>query len=201
MHELGFRTWVTDVFSMATDLNLDLASGLAEFRIDCKDKVRAKFRNDWCNEMQDLEKNPILRTYAGFKLVFGIEPYLKLVKEHKYRIAISRLRCSSHTLAIERRRYERPKPPIEQRVCMACRGCIENEVHFVTQCDINSDDRRWLESKVSDICRLYITLSDNEKFVFLNTSCDSRILTWYGKFLHKSFKARNIFIETYHAPV
>ena len=100
---------------------------------------------------------------------------MKPVKEHKYRIAISRLRCSSHTLAIERRRYERPKPPIEQRVCMACRGCIENEVHFVTQCDINSDDRRWLESKVSDICRSFITLSDNEKFVFLKTSFDSRI--------------------------
>ena len=35
------------------------------------------------------------------------------------------------------------------------------------------------------------TLSDNEIFLFLITSNDPQILTWFGKFLHRSFIIRN----------
>lgn len=194
LHELGFHTWISETFAMATEYNLDLSRNVSDFKIVSKNNVRAKFRNDWDEELHDIERNPILRTYITFKSTFTSEPYLKLVKEHNYRVAISRLRCSSHTLAIERRRYERPKPPIEQRVCIACKSTVEDEIHFVTQCAINIHERTVLEAKIYNIHASYIHFSDTQKFAFLNTSYDARILTWYGKFLHNSFKSRNLYI-------
>ena len=158
----------------------------------CRKGVRSNFIKDWTNELHDIDKNPILRTYILFKSSFEQEPYLKLVKEQKYRVAIARLRSSSHTLAIERRRYERPKPPVEQRLCKLC-NMVENEIHFVTQCAINQAERSVLENNVSKLYPSFPLIDDYQKFLFLMKNNDANILTWFGKFLHNSFKTRNIF--------
>ena len=197
LHELGFHSWASEVLAMENEYNVDFSCIMSKFKTISKNNVRAKFRTDWCDELHNIEKNPILRTYNTFKTTFAIEQYLTCVKEHKYRVAISRLRSSSHTLAIERRRYERPKPPIEQRVCIACTSSVEDEVHFVTQCVINIDDRRILERKISEVYSNYMQFNDMQKFMFLNTSYDARIMTWYGKFLHNSFKVRNFYMASY----
>ena len=197
LHELGFHTWASEVLALGREYDIDFSCKLSQFKNVSRNNVRAKFRNNWFDELQDIEQNPILRTYNTFKSSFAIEPYLICVKELKYRVAISRLRSSSHTLAIERRRYERPKPPIEQRVCIACTSSVEDEVHFVTQCVINIDDRRILERKISEVYSNYMQFNDIQKFMFLNTSYDARIMTWYGKFLHNSFKVRNFYMASY----
>ena len=58
--------------------------------------------------MADLDRNPILRTHRYIKWSFKIEPYLHLIKDHRYRHAIALLRTSSHILHIERGRYTKP---------------------------------------------------------------------------------------------
>ena len=194
LHQLAFHTWVSKALAIASDLNLDFSCSVSSFKNNSKHLVRARCRNDWSEELKNIRKNPILRTYVTFKSDFEIEPYLRLVKENKYRVAISRLRCSSHTLAIERRRHERPKPPVEQRTCMKCVSSVEDEIHFVTQCTINVNERVLLEAKISNICPFYFAFNSQQKFEYLNKSNDARILTWYGKFLHNSFKVRNLFM-------
>ena len=193
LNGMGFQTWTGDVDSLLDGYNLDVACKTSVFKVLCKRNVRARFRENWYCDLYDMDKNPILRTYNLFKASFNLEPYLILVKEHKYRAAIARLRSSSHTLAIERRRYERPKPPIEQRVCVICTNVVEDEIHFVTRCKVNQLERSLLESKVSKLNPTFMSLDEYQKFVFLNQSDDARILTWYGKFLHNSFNARNIY--------
>ena len=64
--------------------------------------MEQKFIAEWQNDVKNESKYPILRTYRKFKTRYELEPYLYLVKNPKYRIAISKLRSSSHMLEIER---------------------------------------------------------------------------------------------------
>ena len=70
--------------------------------------------------LQDINNNPILRTYNLFKKEFKWECYLNWVKNPKYRKALTKFRLSSHTLEIERGRHTNPTTPLEQRQCRIC---------------------------------------------------------------------------------
>ena len=40
-----------------------------------------QFKNIWLTELQNIERNPILRNYNTFKLEFGMEKYLDMVTD------------------------------------------------------------------------------------------------------------------------
>ena len=56
--------------------------------------------------------------YNQYKTECKLEPYLDLVCENKYRIALSRFRLSSHRLMTEIGRYN--GTPREDRICLFC---------------------------------------------------------------------------------
>ena len=143
-------------------------------------------------ELHELNK-PILRTYSVFKSDFVLECHLNSVKDLRYRAAITKLRTSSHVLEIERGRYQKPKVPRDQRLCRIC-NVVEDEEHFVTSCNINHGERSLLYSIMTNKMPYFGTLSANEMFLFLIISNDPQILTWFGKFLHRSFIIRNEFL-------
>ena len=127
-----------------------------------------------------------------------MEPYLLLVKNYRYRIALTKLRASSHTLQIERGRYTRPKTLECDRLCAAC-NLIENEIHFVTNCTINSVLRCELYGKIRAKNYNFDTLNDKDKCIYLLKSEDVQVLTWLGKFVYKSFIMRDQFIGSLSA--
>ena len=184
--EHGFDTWVSSLRKLADSYQLNAYVDPNKFRQECKTKVRSRFVDQWTADMNDINSYPILRTYRHIKVSFRTEPYICLVKDKRYRHAISRLRCSSHMLHIEKGRYTRPKTPLNERLCYSCH-CIEDELHLVTACSINVEERRILFSKVADKYRGFDNLDDVGKFVFLLTFEDAQMLTWLGKFLYKSF--------------
>ena len=61
--------------------------------------------------MTDLDRNSILGIYRYIKWSFKIEPYLYLVKDHRYHHAKAQLKTTSQILHIERGRYTKPEPP------------------------------------------------------------------------------------------
>ena len=66
-----------------------------------------------------------------FKKQFKIESYLHHVTIVKNRVALTRLRVSSHNLEIEVGRYHISRvTPLHQRVCRTCQ-VFEDEIHFV----------------------------------------------------------------------
>ena len=148
-----------------------------------------KFVNMWQQELTTQTK-PILRTYSLFKNDFFIEHHLESITDFRYRTATTKLRCSSHALEIERRRYQNPKVPRDLRLCLVCQ-VVEDEEHFVTNCSINQAERRLLYSKISCKVPRFSTLSNVDIFLYLLTNNDPQILTWFGKFVHQSFIARN----------
>ena len=130
---------ITKMHKLADDYQMNLSQDPAKFH--CKIVVRTNYIKQWEANMADLDRNPILRTYRYIKWSFKIEPYLYLVKDHRYRHAIAQLRTSSHILHIERGRYTKPRTPVNERLCSLC-NCVEDELHFVTASTINQTERK-----------------------------------------------------------
>ena len=112
----------------------------------------------------------------------------------KKRMALSRLRTSSHTLQIEKGRHAKPKLPIEERICVACHS-TEDEMHFVMHCNINSEQRKILWDKIAAVNDNFVHMNPEEMFTYLLSSNDQRIINWVAKFVHASFGARCEFIQ------
>ena len=63
---------------------------------------------------------------------------------------------------------------------------------FVASCRVNINERQTLFTKISSKDPTFMHLDNREKFIFLMSCKDRQILTWFGKFLHKSFITRNM---------
>ena len=68
---------------------------------------------------------------------------------------------------------------------------IENEEHFVTNCQMNIYERQIFFTKISFKVRAFAELNNHEKRIYLMSCKDSQILIWFRKFLYKSFDIRN----------
>ena len=77
-----------------------------QFKGHCKQLVMQRFVDAWQEELRELNK-PILRTYSEIKSDFVFECHLNSVKDLRYRVAITKLRTSSHVLEIARGRYKK----------------------------------------------------------------------------------------------
>ena len=144
LHQMGFVTWVTRVGELVDTYSINIDDSPAKFKSECKRSVFGKFTHD----VQNIQRNPIMRTYCNIKQEFGMETHLELIKNHKYRTAMAQLRTSSHTLAIEYRRYTRPKTKLEDRYCLFCPHALEDEKHFLVKCIMNKAERDILFSKL-----------------------------------------------------
>ena len=59
-----------------------------------------------------------------------------MINVKKFQTSLSRLRLSSHRLEVETGRSTRPKKtPFENRKCKFCNN-LEDEYHFVLQCEL-----------------------------------------------------------------
>ena len=191
LNSLGFKNWVSKVCVLAQKyhVNIDDEHPTLYFKQLCKETVLNSFKSDWTYNVQNVIKNPILRTYTKFKYNFELEPYLKYITNSKHRNALSKLRASSHILEIERGRYTNPKTPMENRLCPLC-NIVDDEEHLVMTCEVNRIEREELYSKVGYIDRHFIYYNTDEKFIFLMTSNNPYILSWLGKFIYLSFEKR-----------
>ena len=69
-------------------------------------------------------------------------------------------------------------------------NCVDDELHFVTLCEMNLNERRILSDKVTGKSPEFEHLCDGEKFVFLSTFDNAQMLSWLGKFLYPSFRSK-----------
>ena len=152
-----------------------------------KGHVQLLYRNSWFNEVNDSTKNPKLRLYKCLKTDYMVEPYL-YINVPKYRVALSRLRLSSHHLGIEKGRHARPMIPVDQRLCTTCVNEIDDEIHFVTKCSKYSTLRKNLFSTVSTSVPSFCNMGEKEKFVTIMRSEDPHIMLSVAKFCYTAWK-------------
>jgi hypothetical protein len=140
-----------------------------------------------------------LTTYFMFKENFTMENYM-YIKSHEIRKSIFRFRISAHDLRIETGRYEFVKNNAGQRIplernkrirLMSNQNCIEDEYHFLTECQLYTQERQNFFHYISLLNKNFILLSKGDKFFWLITKEDNLIITQLSEYLVKTFKIRH----------
>ena len=110
-----------------------------------------------------------LRTYNLIKESGETETYLKVIKNVKDRISLSRFRLSNHKLLIETGRHENLNR--EDRICPFCctQSLVEDEIHFLTRCILYNKIRKPLYEMCTELKPNFTFYSDVEQFKFLMT--------------------------------
>ena len=102
----------------------------------------------------------------------------------KYIQALSKLRVSSHRLAVESSRWARPtRIPIDERKCVNC-NILEDEFHFAIECDMYSDFR------IRYIPKYYWKRPSMFKFVELVNTTNIKLLRILSVYIYQAFKCR-----------
>ena len=112
---------------------MDLASRFQCSKQDPASKIRnimeRHYKELW---LQSIQCNNKLRTFKRFKHEFKLENYL-LHESLENRKNLTRLRISSHKLAVETGRYK--NIALNERLCQLCEcNAVEDEYHFVMNC-------------------------------------------------------------------
>ena len=171
LHDLGF----SPVWENHSTFN----SGLLLASI--KNKLKERFISFWKQRMLGDETKKKLRTYRLLKHNFGIEPYLEDIRDKSVRKCLSSFRISTHRLRIERGRHVGEKP--EDRLCISCNN-IEDEVHFLCQCQKYENQRKLLYDKLTDF-KIISRIDPNKTFLSLMKNRDKHVMNAVGKFIQE----------------
>ena len=139
--------------------------------------------------IKDSEKLPKLRTYKLFKTSYRLEPYLNLNLSRKTYSNIARFRLSSHNLKIETGRHNKPKTPVEERICDKCSSNnVEDEIHCLLTCDDNANPRVELMDKISNLIPNFNNLDKGSQFKSIMEDKRPAVIQALGSFLNKVMK-------------
>ena len=129
-----------------------------------QENIRTLFNLNWKTQSQTFVKSSL---FSEFKNSPKFDPYLSQIQNRKHRISFTKLRLSDHILMIEEGRHHRPLTPRDERFCPHCQDCIEDEIHFLTQCA--AYDRTELFEKFTADCPNFAQMDDKNKFLFMMT--------------------------------
>ena len=141
--------------------------------------------------MEDINKDGgKLQIYRKLKTRPGHEKYLTEVKNIRHRIAMTRLRLSSHNLNIETGRHTHTDRA--DRLCTLCKQGIEDETHMLITCPMYASLRLAYLPDFSHILTNN-TRSDHEKAI---TLLKSQKFEQIAAFIYEAFEIRSIFVES-----
>ncbi len=201
IYGIGRRaTWfkgLSDYLRMLEPGNRDFAGPTLQEVTNIKRKLlrnhRDIFEKVWRTQLlgEGRTGNSKLRTYKQFKKTFAMEKYLLFLPFHKRR-SITRLRISSHNLAIEKGRHCRTE--LENRICTICAsGEIEDEYHHVIKCAHFAETRKEFREAITEITGegVFSTVGDFNKLMEL-ASQDCEIATLFSDYLTKLGHCREL---------
>ena len=126
-----------------------------------------------------------LQSYCTFKEDIQSEPYLDFIRPNKYKVALSRLRLSSHSLAIETGRSTGTAR--EDRLCIYCNmNAIESEIHFTLACPHYIDLRR------KYLPAYYCSWPSINKFKSLFQTKSKKLIHNLSRYIYFAFNRRNL---------
>ena len=133
LENINLRTnWIKTIEKLINHYNLaDCIDNHNLFKRENRQRTYKAYNIFWENELRkpDIAR---LQFYKGVKTSLNFEEYLKL-GNFKERQAIAKLRCSDHSLEIEKGRHR--KIDRSERFCKQCNfQSIETEEHFLLEC-------------------------------------------------------------------
>ena len=169
--------WIKTIEKLINVLNLaDKIGNHSKFKKASKYAFENGFKNWWKTSLDNPELSR-LQFYKKVKSEFGMESYLN-IPNFQHRRPISKLRCSVHTLEIEKGRHKRGGVgiPKNERICTICKnGQVEDEEHFLLYCHVyNPLKTKYKIETISEIKSLFSEENQNN----------------LGKYLKEAFEAR-----------
>ena len=111
-----------------------------KFLSEFKERIKDMYLQEWSSQVQLTSEN---RLYKMIKINFKFEPYLDL-NNRALRVALTKIRLSSHIFNIERGRWGIVRQEVNERKCAVCRQEVENEFHCLIKCPRFNNERRGL---------------------------------------------------------
>ena len=157
-----------------------------------KERLMDQFIQEWRTMLNETAGK--LRTYKLFKSHFEIESYLNL-PVHR-RVPLTKFRVSAHALRIETGRYNCPhKLALEERLCWFCKNTVEDEMHFLLECPLYSENRQVLLRECVTLNKSFVYFSTSDKFLFLLGTKSEMLQYALARFIKISFKTRQAELE------
>ena len=113
-----------------------------------KNKIHSLAVGNW---EEEIIIKPKLRTYITFKNTFGTESYVTNNISRRRRSLLSQFRIGILPIHVETGRFR--NLPVDRRVCEICKnGEVEDEKHFLCECDVYCHFREELYTAASQKC-------------------------------------------------
>ena len=145
-----------------------------------KQRLSDTFMQNWHDRINNSSRANFYKTIMQFRF----QPHLENINVYKYIQALSKLRVSSHRLAIESGTWARPtRIPIGERKCVNC-NILEDEFHFVIECIMYTDLR------IKYIPKYYWERPSMNKFVALVNTTSIKLLRNFSVYVCQAFKCR-----------
>ena len=109
------------------------------------------------------------------------------------RTAITKIRLSNHDLKIEKGRHE--GLILNERLCPFCKNTIEDEQHFLINCETFNVHRTPFFTSIADINHDFANLDETAKFHFTMTKPEALELT--GEYLNRTLQVRKFLLENH----
>ena len=139
-------TWVSQLKNLLETCGLGYAwqnqfiDNETQFISLFKQRVRDIFVQDWAAQVALTSNN---RLYKSIKHSFNFESYLNL-NNRALRVAITKVRLSSHLFHVERGRWGKTRIEFQERICSICITEVEDEFHCLIKCPRFNNERRGL---------------------------------------------------------
>ena len=190
---MGRITWSTHVRNLLCkygffDAWLFGVSNVKLFLNVFRQRVKDCYIQEW---QQNLNFNKKLSILKSIKLEYELAQYMSVLREKKYISAMAKIRCSDHTLSIERGRYTNKAK--DERICKYCsenhnENVIENEYHFLIQCPAYNEYREQYLSQYL----LKLTDVNSDIVHVLLGSKNETLISALGVYIHKAFNLRKV---------
>ena len=183
VHKKNWVTYVRDLLSSLGFYEVWLAQGVGDIKLFMnllKQRISDTFIQKWNSDLNNSSRALFYRTFSSFEF----QPYLNTIVVPKFRIALSKLRMSSHRLEIECGRWSKPnRVPLNERLCRHC-GVLEDEYHFVIECKLYNNLRNQY------LKQYFWKHPSNFKFTQLISDNNAETTKNLSMFIYKAFEIR-----------
>ena len=122
-----------------------------------------------------------------------METYFTIVNNTKNRTTLTKFRLSNHTLMIEKGRHQNIDKNL--RFCPFCPTRIEDEMHFLLECECYAIHRKELFNTINEKVKDNNIQLRNKKGKLINLLTKIHIIPLTAQYLVKAFRKREQLLE------
>ena len=191
---LGKANWSRDLITLMTEIGcehiLENTYSDEHSKNAVLKEVQEHIKSNYILKWKDsVRKMPKLRMYVKLQSNWMLPDYVTLNMSLSARSALARFRNGTFPLAVETGRYI--QKPLEQRVCCLCdKQTVENEQHFLLECDAYNEKRHVLFNSIFKMFNIDLRAMSKEQCL-IHLLSSKNCAKMISKYIQDCFIIRN----------